>query len=169
MAMREEFKDEEPLHEIDGIVENRVNPPPVYFSILFYGLILWGVVFAAYFLLSGWSSEGELQEKMAAHQERSAQTSGSGAPAAVAIKTEEERLAEGEHLFAQSCAMCHGADGTGGIGSNLTQQEFIYGRSDDAIRSSIQNGRQGGMPGFTHQLSADQIESLLRFVLRLQP
>jgi len=52
----------------DGIKENRENPPPGYFNILYYGLILWGVVFAAYFLLSGWSSQAEFQANMKEHQ-----------------------------------------------------------------------------------------------------
>lgn len=56
----------------DGIVENRENSPPVYFNILFYGLIIWGVIYMAYFLFSGWSSDAEFQEKMATHKEQSA-------------------------------------------------------------------------------------------------
>lgn len=54
----------------DGIREDRARKPPVYFNILFYGLIIWGVLFSAYFLLSGWSSHEEYQKKMDAHQEK---------------------------------------------------------------------------------------------------
>ena len=46
----------------DGIVEDREQAPPVYFTILFYGLIIWGVAFMAFYLLSGWSAEAEFQE-----------------------------------------------------------------------------------------------------------
>jgi len=56
----------------DGIVENREQSPPVYFNILFYGLIIWGVIFMAYYLFSGWSSDAEFQAKMATHKEQSA-------------------------------------------------------------------------------------------------
>lgn len=56
------------LESFDGIKENRVNPPPAYFNLLFYGFILWGIVYAAYFLFSGWSSQGEFQEEMQEHQ-----------------------------------------------------------------------------------------------------
>lgn len=56
----------------DGIVENREQPPPVYFNVLFYGLIIWGVIFMAYYLFSGWSSDAEFQQKMATHQEQAA-------------------------------------------------------------------------------------------------
>lgn len=54
----------------DGIKEHRDNSPPTYFNILFYGLILWGLMFMGYFLFSGWSSQAEFKEKMSAHQER---------------------------------------------------------------------------------------------------
>lgn len=57
--------------KFDGIQENRENPPPAYFNILYYGLILWGIIFSAYFLFGGWTSHGEFQEKMAAHQAQS--------------------------------------------------------------------------------------------------
>ena len=57
----------------DGIRENRENRPPSYFNILFYGLIIWGVLFMGYYLLSGWSSHGEFQEKMDAHQQKYSQ------------------------------------------------------------------------------------------------
>ncbi len=57
----------------DGIKERKGTKPPIYFNVLFYGLIVWGVLFMGYYLFSGWSSHGEFQEKMAAHQERYSQ------------------------------------------------------------------------------------------------
>ena len=57
------------LHDakvFDGIVDNRVQTIPKGYTILFYGLVLWGALFCGYYLLSGWSSEAEFQVKMAA-------------------------------------------------------------------------------------------------------
>jgi len=54
--------------KFDGIKENRENPPPAYFNILYYGLIIWGLIYAAYFLFSGWTSHGEFQKKMQDYQ-----------------------------------------------------------------------------------------------------
>ena len=53
----------------DGIKDSH-QAPPVYFNVLFYGLIIWGVIFIAYFLLSGWSSHQEFEQKMEAHQQQ---------------------------------------------------------------------------------------------------
>ena len=58
----------------DGIKENKENNPPSYFNILFYGLIIWGLIFMGYYLFSGWSSQGEFQEKMDAHQQKYSQS-----------------------------------------------------------------------------------------------
>lgn len=62
----------------DGIKESKGNKLPSYFTILFFGLIIWGVIFMGYYLLSGWSSDGEFQQKMNAHQERISQGMQSG-------------------------------------------------------------------------------------------
>lgn len=56
------------LESFDGIKENRKTPPPIYFSILFYGFIVWGIFYAAYFLFSGWTSHGEFRDEMREHQ-----------------------------------------------------------------------------------------------------
>ncbi|MBA3015378.1 MAG: hypothetical protein KKD63_10895 [Proteobacteria bacterium] len=64
--------------KFDGIKENRENPPPTYFNILYYGLIIWAVIFSAYFLLSGWTSHGEFQEKMQNYHTKHQTTPASG-------------------------------------------------------------------------------------------
>ncbi len=56
------------LEPLDGIKDRHRNPP-VYFNVLFYGLIIWGVLFSAYFILSGWSSHAEFQQKMTAYEQ----------------------------------------------------------------------------------------------------
>lgn len=56
----------------DGIKESG-KKPPAYFNILYYGLIIWGIIFMGYYLFSGWSSHGEFQEKMQAHQAQTTQ------------------------------------------------------------------------------------------------
>ena len=69
MTTQENIHDEQ-NEPFDGIQENRENKPPVYFNILFYGLIAWGIIFMAYYLFSGWSSHDEFQKKMTAHQQQ---------------------------------------------------------------------------------------------------
>lgn len=70
MSASDQQHDKQSEQHADGIVENREQAPPVYFNILYYGLIIWGVIFCAYFLLSGWSSESEFKAKMEIHQQQ---------------------------------------------------------------------------------------------------
>lgn len=169
MSMLEEHQHKHPTHNFDGIVENRVNRPPVYFTILFYGLILWGVAFSAYYLLSGWSSAEEFRQKMSTHQELQAKMQPPQATAAGAAADQPRaNLETGEKLYASHCAACHGAEGKGGIGPDLTTPDYIYGRTTAAVTESIRNGRPAGMPAFGNQLSAGESESLTAFVLSLK-
>jgi mono/diheme cytochrome c family protein len=68
---------------------------------------------------------------------------------------------DGEALYGDNCAACHGATGTGGIGPNLTAED-----NKDNIIDAIANGKDG-MPGFSDDLTADEIAALADFVISL--
>ena len=148
----------------DGIVEDRKQAPPVYFNILFYGLIVWGVIFMGWFLFSGWSSHDEFEEKMAAHTgkpvvEAPAQSKAemSAAPASV----------DASGLYADKCAGCHGAKGEGAFGPDLTSGSYKYGRDRAMVVESIAKGRPKSMPAFSSNLSAAEIDALTTYILDL--
>ncbi|HEY7745397.1 MAG TPA: c-type cytochrome [Desulfuromonadales bacterium] len=168
MSMLEEHRHKNPTHDFDGIVENRETRPPFYFTVLFYGLILWGVIFSAYYLLSGWSSADEFRQKMDTHQQLQAQRRPPQATAGIVADKPQADTAAGKELYASHCAACHGAEGKGGIGPDLTRPDFKYGRTMEAVAESIRNGRPAGMPAFGSQLSAAESESLAAFVLSLK-
>jgi mono/diheme cytochrome c family protein/heme/copper-type cytochrome/quinol oxidase subunit 4 len=77
--------------------------------------------------------------------------------------------AAGEALFvgALGCAGCHGQDGGGGIGPNLTDAEWIYGGDAASISETLHNGRPGGMPAFGGQASEEEIVDLVAYVQSL--
>jgi len=161
--MLENHEHKKPEHEFDGIVENRENSPPPYFTILFYGLILWGVAFAAYYLLSGWSSHGEFEQNMQRHQEQyTAQQQSTEAEAPAAAQQQVDAAA----LYTELCSVCHASDGTGGIGPDLTG-DYKFGRAISDVKQSITAGRPGGMPGFGTQLSQQEIDALSSYVVEL--
>lgn len=151
------------VRDFDGVIEIRSNPVPRYFAWLFYGLVIWGVLFMAYYLLSGWSSADEFTRKMEAHQERTAALQSSAAP----LLGGEELRAEAAGLYAQHCAACHGETGGGGIGPALNAKEYQYGRERVQILESIAQGRPGGMPAYANQFSATQLEALADYLLSL--
>lgn len=175
MAMLEHHEHKRPTHDFDGIIEDRMQSPPIYFTILFYVLIIWGVTFCAYFLLSGWSSEAEFKHEMASFKKqtgehRMSQPPERKTPAVAGKNTEKEKkesVEQGKALFAANCAACHGAAGEGGIGPDLTDEDYKYGHTLEDITTTISQGRPGGMPAFGNQFSKDEIDSLAAFVLSL--
>ena len=153
----------------DGIVEDREKAPPVYFNVLFYGLIIWGVAFMSFYLLSGWSSDAELKEKMAIHkgEQPVQQEAAAPTPAPAAVQAPVEVVAaDGQTLFKKHCAGCHGANGKGAFGPDLSG-EYKYGKTTMAVQESIAYGRPKNMPGFEKKLSPEEIDALTEFILSL--
>lgn len=181
--MLEEHEHKHAVHEFDGIIENRVSSPPVYFTVLFYGLIIWAVAFCAFYLLSGWSSDAEFQAKMKAHEEQhqaaaapapkkaapAPQQAAESTPAAVAGQASGTGTApDAKAIFAAKCAMCHGADAKGGFGPDLTAAEYEYGKNREAIYQTIAEGRANNkMPAFAGQLKREEIYALADYLLSL--
>ena len=74
-----------------------------------------------------------------------------------------------EVQYAQYCAACHGADGTGNplLGApDLTDDASLYGHSAAAVRHSIGRGRNGEMPPFGERLDKTQIRLLTAWLTR---
>jgi cytochrome c oxidase cbb3-type subunit 3 len=189
--MLEEHEHKHAVHEFDGIIENRVSSPPVYFTVLFYGLIIWAVAFVAFYLLSGWSSDAEFQAKMKAHDEQqlsaAAMPATDSTPPATGTAAEppqkeptptassvasaapsDSSVPDAKALYLSKCAMCHGADGKGGFGPDLTAADYEYGKSREAIFHTIVEGRANNkMPAFKDQLKRQEIYALADYLLTL--
>ena len=118
----------------------------------------------AYYLFSGWSSSQEFAEKMAAHTGVAVETA---APVTTEKAVSDTTAIDAAALFANNCAGCHGADGKGGFGSDLSSASYKYGKSAAEIKTSIAQGRGGKMPGFDEKLSAAEIDALVDYSLNL--
>jgi mono/diheme cytochrome c family protein len=77
----------------------------------------------------------------------------------------------GAALFRQKCVNCHGADGQGAKGRELfpsipdfTHEGWQTRRSDARLRTSISNGKGQHMPPFGRQLSAPEMEAIIRYL-----
>lgn len=84
------------------------------------------------------------------------------------LAADEDVRKIGQRLFLQNCAQCHGSNAMGGKGfPNLTDGDWLYGGSPDAIKHTLVNGRQGAMPAYGETYSAKQISELANYVLSL--
>ena len=81
---------------------------------------------------------------------------------------DSEAIKEGKDIFISTCAPCHKADATGGIGPNLTMAELKYGVTHKDIYESIANGRPNGMPPFLQQVGSDKISKVIAFLESLR-
>jgi len=75
---------------------------------------------------------------------------------------------EGRFLYVRmNCAYCHAFDGTGGMGPDLTDNQWRYGSSDVDLFNTIYRGRAKGMPAWGPVLTEDQIWKLVAYVRSL--
>jgi cytochrome c oxidase cbb3-type subunit 3 len=79
--------------------------------------------------------------------------------------TGEGAVEEGRFLYIRmNCAYCHAFDGTGGMGPDLTDNQWRYGSSDVDLFNTIYRGRAQGMPAWGPVLTEDQIWKLVAYV-----
>jgi cytochrome c oxidase cbb3-type subunit III len=92
---------------------------------------------------------------------------GSPSPAAVGTSPFQGNAwgqGEGKRLYTSyNCAGCH-ANGGGGIGPPLMDDEWIYGFLPGNIFSSIVQGRPNGMPSFRNKIPDYQVWQIVAYV-----
>ena len=79
-------------------------------------------------------------------------------------------LALGAKVFAENCAVCHGADAKGkhDVGaSNLTDSIWLYGSDKATIVEGVMNGRGAIMPAWVGRLDEVTIKALAAYVYSL--
>jgi cytochrome c oxidase cbb3-type subunit 3 len=68
----------------------------------------------------------------------------------------------GRAAFSSNCAPCHGDDGTGGIGPNLTANTFVQSKNDEELVEFLLSGREGtAMDGFEGILGSEEISNVI--------
>ena len=70
-------------------------------------------------------------------------------------------------LFAEQCASCHGVAGKGNpdLGApNLTDGDWLYGSSVEAISGQITNGRGGVMPTWEGRMDPETIKAMAVYI-----
>lgn len=165
--------DEAIVHVYDGI-EEQDHPIPLWFSLLFYGTILFGGVYYYWYELGEGRS---IQAEYAAHsvrdelREREARNNGPGVTESElrALLDQPPQLAGGKSVFVSKCASCHGNQAEGGIGPNLTDDYWLHGAQATDIHRTIADGvLDKGMPPWGSVLSAEEIHQVTAYVLSVR-
>ena len=78
--------------------------------------------------------------------------------------TQTKMRLSGEKLFQNNCAVCHGGEGSGGVGIPLNMEDFLATTSNQYLKNTIRRGRPGRiMPAFSH-LSDAQINEIVVYI-----
>jgi cytochrome c oxidase cbb3-type subunit 3 len=76
-------------------------------------------------------------------------------------------LSQGKMLFSSyNCTGCH-ANGGGGMGPALMDDQWIYGYEPDQVYKSILEGRPNGMPTFRGKIPDEQLGEIAAYVRSL--
>lgn len=160
-------------HDYDGIRELDNILPPWWVG-LFYATIIIGVVYFSYYHISdrGLSSSDEyaleMEEAEAAVKAYLATQADQVDESNVEALIDEEQLALGESIFMNKCAVCHQADGGGGVGPNLTDDYWLHGGDIKDIFTTIKYGvPEKGMISWKAQLRAGDMQRVASYILTL--
>jgi len=143
-------------HSHDGI-EEYDNPLPAWWFNLFLLSIIWAVAYLVAYPgmgnfpgLLGWTQlEQHEAEVTAAETEFQAMRDRYLALPVTEIAQDPAVRKMGMRLFGNNCAQCHGADARGSYGfPDLTDDDWLYGGTPEAIEASIASGRKGQMPAW---------------------
>lgn len=76
---------------------------------------------------------------------------------------------EGKKVFLSTCAACHGQNGEGIVGPNLTDRYWIHGAKPSEIAVSVTNGyAEKGMPSWGKPLGPDKVKKVVAYVTTLK-
>ncbi len=159
-------------HDYDGIKELDNSLPP-WWKYGFYVTIVVAVIYIFNFHVSGTGKNPE-QEYAAEVEAGKKQEELYKAKTKDLVDENNVTLADasgialGKGLYTQSCVACHGANGEGGIGPNLTDEYWIHGGSLNDIYKTIKIGYpEKGMQSWQSMYSPVQMKQLTSYVRSL--
>jgi len=151
-------------HEADGIQEFD-NPLPGWWLGILWGSIAFTIAFIPYLSATNWSSGAQYEAEIAVAEALHPKAEPTPATAAVAWASTPALVTAGTPIFAARCLPCHGPDGKGLIGPDLTDSEWIHGGTLGAIEATVTHGvPEKGMMAWTPILDAEEIRQVTAFV-----
>ena len=164
---------EMPDHVYDNIreLDNRIPP---WFTTLFLGTIVFGAFYMISYHVLGSSPlmvEEYRQEVAAADLQRRMMIAKEGAidENALTVLADPEALGRGKEAFGKYCVSCHGSQGQGVVGPNLTDQYWIHGGAITHVYATIKNGVAAkGMISWQLVFTPKQMQEIASYVLSLQ-
>lgn len=165
-----EEKDIDLGHDYDNIRELDNKLPPwwiygFYLTIIFAGIYLWRYHVSHSAPLSAQEYEyavAKADEEKAENLKKSGNDINENT---VKMLTASDDIEAGKKIFTSTCSPCHGPDGGGIVGPNLTDEYWKHGGSINDIFKSIKYGwPDKGMQPWKSSFSPTQIAQLASFI-----
>lgn len=156
-------------HDYDGIQELN-NPLPNWWQLIFYGSIIFAFFYTMHYEFgSGLSSQARLNVLMEEVQSKSQKEALAASKVVVdyeALLKDPQAISQGKAVFVGKCAPCHGPDGGGVIGPNLTDKYWIHGDGKaETIADLVRKGvPDKGMPPWDSVLTAKEVNEVTAYV-----
>lgn len=161
-------------HPHDGIYELDNRLPPWWIN-MFLITIVWAVGYMYYYHWggNGPSQKEEYQQEIETAKKQIAVALAGKANAIdesnVSLLTESGPIGEGELIFKNSCAACHGQLGEGGVGPNFTDNYWIHGGGVKDLFKTIKYGvPEKGMISWQSQLKPSDMQKVASYILTLK-
>ncbi len=164
-------------HVWDEDLREMNNPLPRWWVYLFIITCVFALAYAALYPTLGshpgqlgWTSQGQHAAEVKRAEEATAPLYARFNDMKVEqLPTDPQAMAIGERLFMNNCAQCHGSDARGGKGfPNLTDKDWLWGGTPEAIHATIANGRNGVMPPMGAAVgNAEDVRAVAHYVLSL--
>lgn len=159
-------------HSYDGIREFDF-PLPNWWLLTFVGTVVFGAIYYVVYQFGfAPNLNQELVTDLAVVKQQQSVSSAQGAGGAdvnallAAALQDQAKVAAGKQVFTEKCAACHGANGQGQIGPNLTDDYWINGKGTLAdIKNVIDVGVAAkGMPPWGPVLKPEELINVTAYV-----
>lgn len=167
--------DEVPLttHEYDGIQEFD-NPMPAWWRWMFIATIVWSPLYILGIelrIVPNYEDNltAELAVQRGLQEAGAVELPGTDEGALLAAAADPSATQQGGELYMKNCAACHGPQGQGLIGPNLTDDAWLHGGSLGDIHRVVTEGVPAkGMPPWGPVLSATDVVAVVAFLETLR-
>ena len=160
-------------HAYDGI-EEYDNPLPGWWKWMFVGSIVFSPLYAAYFHIGapGRRIADQYDRALAANTRLQFSEIGELAPNGkntAKYRSQPKWTKVGQIVFKTHCISCHGREGEGNVGPNLTDQHFKHVRNlDTLVRVINQGAANNAMPAWANRLHPNEIVLVAAYVANLR-
>lgn len=167
------YDDSEEIKEKTGYI-------PAWFSILFGGTVVFGIIYAIVLHGGGWTQEKQYQDEVKmAEKNQPVVTIGLSKEGVNPLRGKADAIEAGHKTYLATCAACHKPDATGLVGPNLKDAKWLHGGTDKEVyhvimegvsmEKALQKPPKGPMPPHKAQLGAKKVLEVMAWLAKINP